>query len=124
MTRNVIVLEEWLPVETPQGKGYAFLIELENSDNWYTVILESRAIVTFKQEKVLALGSYTHERSVYDAELQAAIVQITQAFKNKRKERRDARRQSEEDGQQGPRLATVDGVPLHAGPTGHGHTGP
>lgn len=61
---SAIQLESWLPVETKVGKGYAFLIETSDADNWYTVILDSRAIVTVRQQDLLVQRDYSHQRGI------------------------------------------------------------
>lgn len=76
---HVIVLDQWLPVETPVGKGYAFIIELEQADNWYTIALDSQAIVTLPQEKVLMRKDYTHGRGMSAPDMLGAV----QRFKDK-----------------------------------------
>jgi hypothetical protein len=98
MTKPVIVLDEWIPVETPQGKGYAFLIETENHDNWYTIILDSRAIVTLPQEKILAQRSYSHGRSMSDDDIKKIILRFTESL------HANARGPSEGQGQSSPRI--------------------
>lgn len=100
MTRQPIVLDEWIPVETPLGKGYAFMIETENHDNWYTVLLDSRAIVTLRQEKLLTQKSYSHGRSMLDSEMR----EIIQVFTERLRHGNDPRGQDQGDGQKGPRL--------------------
>lgn len=70
---STTILPEWLALDTPQGRGYAFMVETEQGDNKYTVILENRAIVTFTQDRVLACRSYTHRRGITDDELRTTI---------------------------------------------------
>lgn len=93
MPKPTIVLDEWLPVECAQGKGYAFLIETENHDNWYTIILDTRAIVTLPQEKILAQRSYSHGRSMSDDDIKKIISRFTESL------HANARRPSEDQGQ-------------------------
>lgn len=80
--KSPILLDEWIPVETPLGTGYAFMIEIENHDNWYTCFMADRSIVTLRQEKLLTLPSYTHGRSMSDAEMRAAIARFTERLKH------------------------------------------
>jgi hypothetical protein len=61
---SALELKNWLPVETKVGKGYAFLIETHEADNWYTVILDSRAIVTVRQQDILMQRDYSHQRGI------------------------------------------------------------
>lgn len=104
MKNAPIILDEWIPVETPLGKGYAFMIETENHDNWYTVLLDNRSIVTLRQERLLSQRSYSHGRSLYDEEMREIIKQFTAALKEGRRHGDDTRGQSEGNGQNGPRL--------------------
>lgn len=104
MSRAPIILDEWIPVETPLGRGYAFMIETENHDNWYTVLLDTRAIVTLRQEKLLTQRSYSHGRGMLDEEMRGAITAFTAALKEDRLHGHDPRGQDQGDGQKGPRL--------------------
>lgn len=103
MSKQPIILDEWMPVETPLGKGYAFLIETTNHENWYTVMLDTRAIVTMKQDKLLMQKSYTHGRSMLDAEMRVAIAGFVERMRNGN----DPGRQDQGAGQEGPRLVKV-----------------
>lgn len=58
-----------ISVSTPLGDGEAILIECENHDNFWTVILDNGAIVTFRQEKIRAGRSYTYGRGINDQEM-------------------------------------------------------
>lgn len=97
--KQPLLLNEWIPIECELGKGYAFMIETENHDNWYTIILESQAIVTLQQERILVQKSYTHKRGLTSADMQAAI----QHFRELRNGT-NTRGQGQGDGQEGPRL--------------------
>lgn len=77
---STTILPEWLALDTPQGRGHAFMVETGQGDNLYTVILENRAIVTFTQDRVLACKSYTHRRGMDDVELRAAIARWLARF--------------------------------------------
>ena len=65
--------EELVPVETPLGSGYAMLYEGGEHDNYWTVILENGALVTFTQDKIRVSRSYTHRRGIDDAEMQEIL---------------------------------------------------
>jgi hypothetical protein len=99
MPRQPIILDEWIPVETELGKGYAFMIETENHDNWYTIILANRAIVTLPQEKFLVQKSYTHSRGTTKDDMVRAVAAITEKLHGT-----DTRGQDQGDGKEGPRL--------------------
>lgn len=77
----VVVLEDWLPVECAQGRGYVFAIEFEKADNWYTILLQNRAIVTLPQEKVLTLPSYSHGRDISDDAMKAAVKKFAEKLR-------------------------------------------
>lgn len=65
--------EELIPVETPLGSGYAMLYEGGEHDNYWTVILENGALVTFTQDKIRVSRSYTHGRGISDKEMKKII---------------------------------------------------
>ena len=53
-------LEKLLEVETPLGRGKAFLIESADHDYFWTVILDdSCAIVTFRQNQLTVVRNYS-----------------------------------------------------------------
>ena len=66
-------LDELVPVETPLGSGYAMLFESGEFDNYWTVILENGALVTFTQDKIRVSRSYTHGRGIDDDEMRKII---------------------------------------------------
>ena len=66
-------LRHLIPVETPLGRGYAILIESEPHDQWWTVVLDSGAVVTFPQERIRVQRSYTLGRGIDDAEMTEII---------------------------------------------------
>lgn len=99
MPRQPIILAEWIPVETELGKGYAFMIETENHDNWYTCILDNQCIVTVQQEKLVVQRSYSHQRSLAAAELKTLMNRFVEKLHGP-----DTRGQGKGDGQEGPRL--------------------
>lgn len=66
----VTQLAEFIAVETPLGDGYAVLVETGGDDQLWTVIISnSRAFVTFPQNKLRAKRSYTHGRDLNDAQM-------------------------------------------------------
>lgn len=100
MSRNPIILDEWIPVVTPLGTGYAFMIETENHDNWYTVFMQDRSIVTLRQEKILTQKSYTHGRDMSDAEMRSAI----EHFRERLRHGDDPRGESKGEGEGGLKI--------------------
>jgi hypothetical protein len=57
--------EDPIAVETPLGKGLAIFVETVPHDAYWTVvIIETRAIVTFKQKKIRFGRSYSHELGI------------------------------------------------------------
>lgn len=63
-------LNNILEVETPLGRGHAFLIESADNDYFWTVILdESCAIVTFRQNQLKAVRNYSMGWGFTDAEM-------------------------------------------------------
>lgn len=71
----MIEFEELIPVETPLGSGYAMLFESGEHDNYWTVILENGALVTFTQNKIRVSRSYTHGRGIDDKEMREIVYQ-------------------------------------------------
>jgi hypothetical protein len=57
-----IQLTELMPVETPLGAGYAVMVDSEAHDNYWTVVFDSGALVTFRQEEIKLSASYTYGR--------------------------------------------------------------
>jgi len=69
----ILQLSEMIPVSTPLGDGYATIFESCDHDNWWTVILNNGAIVTFSQDKIRAKRCYTHGRNFTDEEMKKII---------------------------------------------------
>lgn len=65
----LIQLEDPIEVNTPVGHGFAVVLEADALDHWWTVILDSGAFVTMKQNKLRAIRSYTHGRGVTHEEM-------------------------------------------------------
>lgn len=65
---SVVVLPELIEMETPLGRGHAIVLETTAHDYFWTVVLATGALVTFPQNKVRAVRSYTHGR-IGDAEM-------------------------------------------------------
>jgi hypothetical protein len=59
--------------KTPLGMGYIWYVETGNDDNWYTVILDNGAIVTFNQSRIRIARSYTLKRGINDEEMKDII---------------------------------------------------
>lgn len=74
-----IQLSEQIPVETPLGFGYALIFETGEHDNYWTVALESGALVTFTQDRIRVSRDYTHRRGISDEEMKR-IVSASQAL--------------------------------------------
>jgi hypothetical protein len=64
---------EIIPVHTPLGFGHAIFIEFGEHDTFWTVAMETSAIVTFPQEKIRISRSYTHSRGISDAQMRRII---------------------------------------------------
>ena len=70
---NTVQLHELIPLETPLGFGYAIIFETGEHDNYWTVALDSGAIVTFAQDKIRISRSYTHGRGISDRQMRKII---------------------------------------------------
>lgn len=60
-------------IKTPLGMGYVWFVETESDDNWYTIILDNGAIVTFNQSRIRVARSYTLKRGILDKEMKEII---------------------------------------------------
>lgn len=60
-------------IKTPLGMGYVWFVETEHDDNWYTVVLDNGAIVTFNQSRIRVARSYTLKRGINDEEMKEII---------------------------------------------------
>lgn len=71
---STLELKELIPVNTPLGKGYCFIIEQRNHDVYWKVILtEGCGLVDFRQEKIRVCRSYTHERGITDKQMRKIV---------------------------------------------------
>lgn len=66
-------LQELIQMETPLGDGWAVILETTAHDYFWTVALESGALVTFTQDRVRVAESYTHRRGMADARMKEVI---------------------------------------------------
>lgn len=58
---SVHEFETPIPVDTPLGKGLAIFVEPDNHDAYWTVaLIETRALVTFRQQQLRIGRSYTY----------------------------------------------------------------
>lgn len=58
---------------TPLGKGYAILVDAGQQDQYWTVALESGALVTFRQDQIKIAKSYTHSRGITNKQMRKII---------------------------------------------------
>lgn len=70
---NMMQLSPMISVETPLGHGLAIIFEANEEDNYWTVALDSGAIVTYRQASVLLSRSYTHGRGIGSEEMRRII---------------------------------------------------
>ena len=69
----IVELKELIPMRTPLGDGYAILIEGGAHDHYWTIALESGALVTFRQDQIRIAESYTHSRGICHADMQKVV---------------------------------------------------
>lgn len=69
----LIELREPIEVTTPLGRGHALLVESTSQDQYWTVALDSGALVTFVQAKIRITRSYTQQRGITDEEMKRII---------------------------------------------------
>jgi hypothetical protein len=70
---GVYQLPEPIEVTTSLGHGWALLIEAGGHEYWWTVALDTCALVTFQQSKIRIARSYTHSRSLDDNEMREIV---------------------------------------------------
>jgi hypothetical protein len=70
---SIIQLDEMIAIETPIGNGYAIIFETGEHDNYWTVIMDNGAFVTFAQKNIRAKRCYTHGRNLTDDEMKDII---------------------------------------------------
>lgn len=96
---------EPIGVDTPLGPGRAILIERTQHDYFWTVALDTCALVTFTQDKIRIFESYTHGRGISDEEMRGHVK--TQTFKVKH-ELRNSVESTKEAIARAQRQATLD----------------
>ena len=64
---------EPIAVETPLGPGRAILVERTPHDYLWTVALETRALVSFTQDRIRIGKSYTHNRGISDQQMRETV---------------------------------------------------
>jgi hypothetical protein len=57
-------LKQLFQVETPLGPGWAIFLETTSHDYYWTVALETGALVCFTQDQIRIAESYTHRRGI------------------------------------------------------------
>lgn len=67
------VLDNPIPVDTPLGKGEAIFIKDNYWDCYWTVVLDNRAIVDFRQSQIRVSKSYTHSRGISHKQMKVII---------------------------------------------------
>jgi hypothetical protein len=69
----MLELRDSISVETPLGHGYAIIFETGEYDNYWTVVLDNGALVTFTQDKIRVSRDYTHGRGIDDAQMKEIV---------------------------------------------------
>lgn len=67
---DVIELREPIEVVTPLGLGWALFLHADIHDQWYTVVLDSGALVTIQQKKLRVKRNYSYGRRFTDAQME------------------------------------------------------
>lgn len=70
---STIEFQQSKRVQTPLGRGYVWFVELESDDNWYTIILDNGAVVTFTQSQLRMCRNYTLKRGISDREMRRIV---------------------------------------------------
>lgn len=65
----ILQLSELIPMKTPLGDGYAILVEGGQHDQYWTIALDTGALVTFRQDQIRIADSYTHGRGKSHADM-------------------------------------------------------
>ncbi len=69
-----------IPVTTPLGSGYALWVETDEHDNYWSVILDSGAVVEFVQEQIKVWKSYTHGRNMSNTDMLRALQPVRRSI--------------------------------------------
>lgn len=70
----ILQLQPRLRLETPLGPGLALFFEDDGEEIWWTVLLlQSRAIVQFKNEKIKGAPTYTDGSGPSDEDMRKII---------------------------------------------------
>lgn len=71
---TILEFHEPVEVDTPLGRGLAFFVHVTVHDNHWTVALnESKAFVTFPQDRLRATSNYTQGRGLSDEQMRGII---------------------------------------------------
>lgn len=80
----MIEFHNLLDVETPLGKGIAFMLESRDNDYFWNVILtETRAVVCFRQEQLLIGKNYSMGWGRTDEDMAVILDKFIQAKQTK-----------------------------------------
>lgn len=60
---------DMIEVDTPHGRGRAIFVEASARDNYWTVQLQSGAIVTYPQKKIKGVRNYTSSLGLTDEQM-------------------------------------------------------
>jgi hypothetical protein len=69
----IFQLTELIQMKTPLGDGWAIVLETTAHDYFWTIALESGALVTFTQDRIRIAESYTLHRGLNDARMRDII---------------------------------------------------
>jgi len=71
---TVTELRARIAVDTPLGRGYVLLVETNVEDQWWTVALvETRALVTFRQSEIRVARSYGYGIGMTDEDMRKVL---------------------------------------------------
>lgn len=62
-----------ISVETPLGHGYAIFVEIGNEDHFWTIALDSGAVVSFTQDRIKLSRCYGLRRNITDDQMKAIL---------------------------------------------------
>lgn len=62
-----------ISVETPLGHGYAIFVEIGSEDHFWTIALDSGAVISFTQDRIKLSRCYGLRRNITDNQMREII---------------------------------------------------
>jgi len=80
----MIEFRNLIDVETPLGKGIAFMLESKDNDYYWNVVLtETRTVVCFRQQQIQIGKNYSLGWGISDAQMATILAQFSKSRETK-----------------------------------------